>query len=207
MLNFAASELPLIPKQHFMVHYPQQILCMGPIINSWNMRNESKLKLCKKVSKFGNFKNICCSVAMKHQRWMCLQLQSKNFLEMPPANGGNSKICLLSEELPDFVACFKAAFPNVADSVLLQHYMWAKFHHYMYRKGGIVIAQMPLGESPTFGKILDIVCANEQTLLFLELYRVINFDDHYHAYSVESMQKKLSVSVTNLPSPPCFAFV
>ena len=60
---------------------------------------------------------------------------------------------------------------------------------------------MSLGESPTFGKILDIVCANEQTLLFLELYRIINFDDHYHAYSVESMQKKSFVSVTNLPFP------
>ena len=135
-------ELSLIPKQHFMVHYPQQILRMGPLINSWNMRNEAKFKLCKKVSKFGNFKNICYSVSMKHQRWMCLQLQSKNFLEMPPANGGNSKTCLLSEELPDFVACFKVVFPNVADSAPLQHYMWAKFHHYMYRKGGIVISHI-----------------------------------------------------------------
>ena len=64
----------LIPKMHFMVHYPQQISQFGPLINAWCMRMESKLKLCKRVARYGDFKNICLSVANSHQRWMCMQL-------------------------------------------------------------------------------------------------------------------------------------
>lgn len=46
------------PKMHFLVHYPEQILRFGPVIYSWTMRYETKLKLCKQAAKFGNFKNI-----------------------------------------------------------------------------------------------------------------------------------------------------
>ena len=58
----------ITPKMHFLVHYPEQILRFGPVIYSRTIRYESKLKLCKQAAKFGNFKNICFSVAQKHQR-------------------------------------------------------------------------------------------------------------------------------------------
>ena len=40
-------ESSMIPKQHYMVHYPSQISRLGPLIQSWNMRQESKLKGCR----------------------------------------------------------------------------------------------------------------------------------------------------------------
>lgn len=34
----------IIPKQHYLVHYPSQMERLGPLIHSWNMRHESKLR-------------------------------------------------------------------------------------------------------------------------------------------------------------------
>ena len=65
----------LIPKHHYMVHYPSQILRLGPLINAWNMRQESKLSFIKRVSRKSNFKNVCKTAAKKHQFWLCHQIQ------------------------------------------------------------------------------------------------------------------------------------
>ena len=34
----------IIPKMHFMIHFPSQILRFGPLIHTWTMRREAKLK-------------------------------------------------------------------------------------------------------------------------------------------------------------------
>ena len=49
----------VIPKMHYMVHYPSQIRKFGPLVHSWTMRYESKLRILKRASRHGNFKNIC----------------------------------------------------------------------------------------------------------------------------------------------------
>lgn len=37
------SDASIIPKMHFMLHYPQQIINYGPLVHSWTMRYEAKL--------------------------------------------------------------------------------------------------------------------------------------------------------------------
>ena len=56
----------VIPKFHFLLHYPKQILNVGPMIRTWNMRNEAKLNIFKQASGLGNFKNIAFSIANRH---------------------------------------------------------------------------------------------------------------------------------------------
>ena len=58
-------EESMIPKQHYMVHYPSQISHLGPLIQSWNMRQEAKLSFVKRVSRRSNYKNVCLTVAKK----------------------------------------------------------------------------------------------------------------------------------------------
>ena len=53
----------LLPKHHYMLHYPAQIERLGPLIQCWTMRQESKLNFVKKVSRLSNYKNICKTVA------------------------------------------------------------------------------------------------------------------------------------------------
>ena len=57
-----------IPKFHFMLHYPSQILDVGPMVRTWTMRHEAKLSFFKKASRLANFKNVAQSVVNRHQR-------------------------------------------------------------------------------------------------------------------------------------------
>ena len=65
------SNTKLLPKHHYMLHYPSQIQRLGPLIQSWTMRQESKLSFIKQASRQSNFKNVCKTVAKKNQFWMC----------------------------------------------------------------------------------------------------------------------------------------
>jgi hypothetical protein len=62
------------PKFHFLLHYPEQVKMIGPLIRSWNMRNEGKLNIFKRASRLGDFKNIAFSLAQRHQRLQCFPL-------------------------------------------------------------------------------------------------------------------------------------
>lgn len=66
----------IIPKMHFMIHYAEQILSIGPMVCSWTMCQEAKLSFFKRASHLGNFKNIACTLARRHQRWICYQSAS-----------------------------------------------------------------------------------------------------------------------------------
>ena len=56
-----------IPKQHYMIHYPSQILRYGPLVYSWTMRHEAKLQTIKRAAKYGNSKNISYTIAKRTQ--------------------------------------------------------------------------------------------------------------------------------------------
>ena len=71
----------LLPKHHYMLHYPAQIERLGPLIQCWTMRQEAKLSFVQKVARLSNYKNVCKTVAKKHNFWMCYQfLKHPNFL-------------------------------------------------------------------------------------------------------------------------------
>ena len=53
----------IIPKQHYLIHYPSQIENLGPLIQSWTMRHTSKLNFVKCVSVKSNYKNVSKAVA------------------------------------------------------------------------------------------------------------------------------------------------
>ena len=58
----------LIPKHHFLEHYPELIRMYGPLINVWAMRFESKHSYFKKVIQTTqNFKNVTKMLSNRHQ--------------------------------------------------------------------------------------------------------------------------------------------
>ena len=44
------SNTSITPKFHFLVHYPDQIVALGPMVRYWTMRHEAKLCLFKKAA-------------------------------------------------------------------------------------------------------------------------------------------------------------
>ena len=64
---------------------------MGPLMTSWCMRMEAKNSYFKRIAQIGNFKNIALSVARRHQKFACAQLNCHNYFEDPLLLGQKSK--------------------------------------------------------------------------------------------------------------------
>ena len=79
--NYSAEAVT--PKFHYLVYYPKQVMQDGPMLRTWNMRNEAKLNGFKQASRLGNFKNIVLSVAQRHQTLLCHELSSAKLLHSP----------------------------------------------------------------------------------------------------------------------------
>ena len=192
----------LIPKMHYMVHYPQQIQQFGPLINAWCMRLESKLKLCKRVAKFGNFKNICLSVVNSHQRWMCMQLQTSTSIKSRTETGGKSISRSFAEEEVKFQDLLRKYRTFDATSIV-HHPAWAKVHGIVYKVTGVIVVDIRDG-FPIFGKIKDVVVFNESyVMLLVSLFRTKSFDTHYHAYVLANTNDDCLIHANSL----CYPFV
>jgi len=58
----------ITPKHHYMAHYPGLIVQFGSLIRVWTLRFESKHSYFKNcVRKLRNFKNVCSTLADRHQ--------------------------------------------------------------------------------------------------------------------------------------------
>ena len=186
----------ITPKMHFLVHYPEQILKFGPVIYSWTTRYESKLKLCKAAAKFGNFKNICFSVAQKHQGWLCYQLQASTYLADKPEVGGK---CNTRSYCDESVAVRHLLSTTVSGEAQICHPAWIKYFNCTYMINCILLLEHVQNELPLFGKVADIlVLPDGGVYIHVNILKTEHFDQHYHAYCVtETLAGKL-VPLTSL---------
>lgn len=82
----------LKPKMHYLVHYPQQLNEFGPLVNCWTLRFESKHGYFKDVTyRLKNKKNICKTLAVRHEFYQAMFRSRPNFLggENVNASGGS----------------------------------------------------------------------------------------------------------------------
>lgn len=122
-------EWSVTPKMHFMIHYPEQIMALGPLVRSWTMRHEAKLYLLKCA---GNFKNVSQSIAHHDQR-LCYDLASGELLasctECGPSNTslavtlGNETSCV-KEQIHTLV-------PDISDDVIVSRTTWVNQRSYL----------------------------------------------------------------------------
>ena len=95
-------DISIIPKIHYMVHYPSQMMQFGPLIHTWTMRHEAMLSIIKRAS-HGNFKNVSLTVAKRHQHLLCYHLNcGLSFLARDAEVSTTGYTNDLSSELVDF---------------------------------------------------------------------------------------------------------
>ena len=134
-------ESNIIPKHHYMVHYPSQISRLGPLIQSWNMRQESKLSFIKRVSRQSNFKNVCLTAAKKHQFWLCHQMLSSELLTPTLDQSTKQLSCVLSEEEDYLQAAFLYIMPHLTEDTTVSHPGWIALQSSQLRKGVFIILE------------------------------------------------------------------
>ena len=176
----------LIPKHHYMVHYPSQIQRLGPLIHSWTMRQESKLNFVKKVSHQSNYKNICKTVARKHQFWMGYQFQSNPHILMPQLSFSPK---FKSNPLIDEDTCIKDEFirliPSLSEDSEIKHFDWVEVQSSILQKGSFLMIQYDI-DQPTFCKVADILCYDSTVILYAQKFLGEVFISHYNAFCIRS---------------------
>ena len=173
----------MIPKQQYMVHYPSQISRLGPLIQSWNMRQEAKLSFIKRVSRRSNYKNVCLTVAKKHQFWLCYQMLSSNLLVPTLEQSKKLFSCVLSEEEDYLQAEFFRLMPEITLDTIISHPYWISLQSSQLRKGVYIVLIYDLFK-PVFGKIVDIAVIGKTVLLcVLEFYGHC-FNSHYNSFDI-----------------------
>ncbi|KAL0148361.1 hypothetical protein M9458_056341 [Cirrhinus mrigala] len=91
-----------ITKHHYIEHYPKLIRTFGPLIDVWTMRFEGKHKVFKTiVRRTQNFKNVCLTLAVRHQKMMGFHFSSPSFFK-PPVEIQKLKAAMVSS-FPDKV--------------------------------------------------------------------------------------------------------
>ena len=191
-------DMKIIPKMHYMVHYSSQIRKFGPLVRTWTMRYESKLRVLKRASRHGNFKNICKTVAKKHQHLLCYYLNmQKQFLSCDVEIGPIS----LSETLSS-----NSEFCSFIDSVnmekeIIDHPKFIKYERLCIRKDTCVLISLsPL--YPVFCKVIDLISFRNSYYVKVQESEAICFDSHYNSFRVLFRPSFRFLLVSSLPSYP-----
>ena len=188
----------LIPKQHYMLHYASQMEKFGPLINSWTMRQESKLSFVRKVSSSSNYKNVAKTVARRHQLWLCYQMQSNPHLltpqlEISPRNMSNTLAC---ED--NYIQCeLKRVIPSLSAESIVCHPNWVTLQSSHFCKGLYVLVKYDTMR-PVFGKIIDLVTVEDTLILCVTEYYGSFFSSHYNAFIIKCRGVVSAINVHSL---------
>ncbi|XP_041919960.1 uncharacterized protein LOC121684096 [Alosa sapidissima] len=172
----------LLPKHHFLIHYPRSIRNIGPILHMWCMRYEAKNNFFKRQLK--SFKNITLTLAKKHQS--CMAIYQETF--------SNERLTLGPGKLVT-VSDLKSG-PEIASklgtclSARVFSAKWIK-HGTEYRPDFVICIAVTC-EMPVFCKIKTIAVKDDDVLLCGQLMETICFDHHYHAFRIRLHPDRVS---------------
>lgn len=125
----------LLPKHHYIEHYPQLIKLLGPLVGLWTIRFEAKHSFFKKVMKHTScFKNVPLSLAVKHQIMIGYHLSSPN-IDKPVLDVSDVSTVLFDVLKEELGQAFKQRDPDVSEINLAKN-VWSKGIN--YRPGMIV---------------------------------------------------------------------
>ena len=83
LLHDAFEDFHFKPKHHFVEHYPHLMRCFGPLVQCYTLRFEGKHSFFKKVIRhIMNFKNVCRSLAERHQLYQAYLLSQPTYLRV-----------------------------------------------------------------------------------------------------------------------------
>jgi hypothetical protein len=185
----------LIPKQHFLIHYTSKIRKLGPCVQYWCVRFESKhapaKEFCRTVH---NFKNICKSVAWQQQirlciDWMAISHPAMILPEIGP--GSESLPCIL--EVPDSV--FAEAGVLLYEEMFFPNYVTINGLKYM--TGNILFLRYD-NDFPVFGLLLYLTHKENRTRFVLREMETQRFVSLLHCFEVNSTDNFVVVDYCDL---------
>lgn len=162
----------LLPKHHFLTHYPEAIRRMSPLIYYWMMRVDSKHQVFTHLVKnTNNFVNIAKTLAKKHQAIMAYKMFKISDIEPSKKTIDFSKI---ETNHKDYV--LNCLGENAKNNLLVHKF--ANFNSIQYREGLMFIFENEIYE------IIHIFSLHDKITLFGRLYRVIKFESFLNSVEI-----------------------
>lgn len=146
----------LIPKHHFLEHYPQLIKWFGPLVSLWTMRFEAKHSFFKRVVRHTHsFRNILLSLAVKHQLMIAFHLHSSTFFKpsLQVTKLSAVDLTILREDIKEVQ---ETKFPGES---FVQFANTLCFHGTSYSTG-MILAHGSTGGLPDFVELILITVVN-----------------------------------------------
>ena len=188
----------IIPKMHFMVHFPSQILNFGPLVHAWTMRHEAKLRIIKRAARVSNYKNVCQTVARRHQHLLCFYMHS-NLLGKAMKIGPCKALLFTSQS--KYLQLLLTQQYELTNQSHLCTTSYVTYNGITFKTNAFVLLSYDV-LSPHFCKISTILkIESGEIILVLNDYETEYYDSHYRAYCIyEHPTPSLRLfNVKNLP--------
>ncbi|XP_028413349.1 uncharacterized protein LOC114536220 [Dendronephthya gigantea] len=173
----------IIPKMHYMVHYPSHMMRFGPMKRTWCMRFEAKHRYFKRLASFiGNYKNVAYTMATRHQGQQCYYSNvnkegSSSFLQRPTS--------IVVAQRTDYYADLQAKEGNILTVDTFYESQKVTINGTDYMVGAIVVTgYLREQEAPEFGLITKIISLPNKSYFQLKKYVAVQFSYHFHAFEV-----------------------
>ncbi|XP_065662538.1 uncharacterized protein LOC136085178 [Hydra vulgaris] len=188
----------LIPKHHFMLHYPECMAKFGPLSRYWCMRFEAKHRFAKELSSvIRNFKNICYSVMHRYQLKLANCLFSRSLYSNNKQLGKCDKVVIGNLQVEIGNTIRESLNLNILNVVYDASSI--TFGSYAI-KLGCILCHNVLESYPQYGELLNFVYIAPKVFLVLDPLETINFNKRFHAYVVQKMKFSLKFTVINADS-------
>ena len=177
-------ELPIKPKQHYLVHFPDIVRKNGPPTNNSCFKYELRNSYFKRIAHITcNFRNIGKTLSVRNQLVSLAYSVNKNRLRNQNVQTHKfSQIRIRNLEGCDAVSTrFKRSLDDVVD-ISIRASIWGR----RYSKGNAVITgKYPDDLVLQFGEILTIVWHENVAFLLVKQLETVGFDESMRCYNVK----------------------
>lgn len=188
----------LLPKHHFLQHYPHLICEFGHLVQLWTIRFEAKHSFFKRVVRHTRcFKNVLLSLAERHQFAMAHQLYICSIPKSPlqVTHGSSVPLDVLKE---DIAFAIRQKYSDLDSVSLTQNASYNGFHY----RNGMIVPHGSLAGMPEFAEIIQMVDV-QNTLFFVIKKLAAWLWEHYRAYELKTCPtKEIKLIHPNEPSDP-----
>ena len=176
----------LLPKHHYLLHYPRFMSLLGPLRSAWCMRFESKHAYFSRLAKVvNNFKNLCSTLAVRHQlKQAYCQSSESGYLEQDIVL--SHTVVVHKEDLPAHIcSLLVTAGIRVTDAFHQCRFVVISGITY-YRTMYVVVSCV--NDDIVFGRIQGIYVQDLIPRFLLHICHS-TYSSHFGAYTLESVQK------------------
>lgn len=171
----------LIPKHHFLEHYPQQIKDFCPLVSLWTMRFEAKHRFFKRVVRHTHsFRNILLSLAVKPQLLVAHHLHV-NVVVPPSLHTTKLSMVDLTVLREDIKEALRIKFPNMS-FVQMATTVCCRRTSY---SSGMILAHGSTGCLPDFVELIQITVVNGKVGFIVKCLNAW-YTEHLRSYELEN---------------------